>query len=108
MQIKLYLTLLLLFCQSLISEVLRLQANLTLAWKERESCLQGQFSLGVFLSEDWGAVTLVLLALKLIWLILPPAQAGVQCPTDRWTLYLFIILFWQTFTSLLYILICIL
>jgi len=104
MQIKLYLTLLLLFYQSLISEVLRLQANLTLAWQERESCLQGQFSLRVFLSEDWGAVTLVLLALKLIWLILPPAQAGVQCPTDRWTLYLLIILFWLAFTSLFYIL----
>jgi hypothetical protein len=22
--------------------------------------------------------------LKFVWLILPPAQAGVQCPTDRW------------------------
>jgi hypothetical protein len=51
--------------------------------KEQEPSLTGDFSLSVLL-EGWGTLTLVCLVLKFVWLILPPAQAGVQCPTDRW------------------------
>jgi hypothetical protein len=51
--------------------------------KETEPRLTGEFSLSVLL-EGWGTLTLACLVLKLIWLVLPPAQAGVQCPTDRW------------------------
>jgi hypothetical protein len=68
-----------------------LRANLTLFLREQEPRLTGDFSLSVFL-EGWGTLTLACLVLKFVWLILPPAQAGVQCPTDRWiyTFYYFL------------------
>jgi hypothetical protein len=54
-------------------------------------------ALSVFL-DAWGTLALVCLVLKLIWLILPPAQAGVQCPTDRWILKNILVL-WFRFLS---------
>jgi hypothetical protein len=51
--------------------------------REQEPRLTGDFSLSVLL-EGWGTLTLACLVMKLIWLVLPPAQAGVQCPTDGW------------------------
>jgi hypothetical protein len=60
--------------------------------REQEPRLTGEFSLSVLL-EGWGTLTLACLVLKFVWLILPPAQAGVQCPTDRWiyTFYLLLV-----------------
>jgi hypothetical protein len=55
--------------------------------REQDPHLTGDFSLSVFL-EGWSTLTLACLVFKFLWLILPPAQAGVQCPTDRWILLL--------------------